>query len=668
LRQPNTPSSAYRPDIDGLRAVAVLSVMLFHASRVALPGGFVGVDVFFVISGYLITRNIAGELDRARFSLLDFYSRRVRRIAPMMLVVVLVTLIAAALLLVPEDVAQVGKSAVFSLASLANVFFWRYEDHSYFAADSAQSPLLHLWSLGVEEQFYLAWPLLLLLLYRRASAGLFCAGIALAALCSFVLGNLVFGRDASFAYYMMPTRAGELLLGALVAIRSLHRPNLGLPRAVALPCAAVGLLMLGASFWTFSSGMVFPGVAALLPTSGTALLIAAGEIAPNPVSSALSVRPLQLIGLISYSAYLWHWPLLAFYRVGYGTPGVLPAALLLGTALLLASLSYRFIEQPARHYRGSPLRVFAWEYAVPAVATGVLAVALVYPQRFHLPWPLPNYTARLSEVRAAAKPAFDSEFICQRQRLTAADLEDTHCVLGAPTDAPTNVIVWGDSNASHYVGLIDVLAQRAGFRFRNAEIGSCPPLHADPAPYVEARRLADCRASLLVAWPQLQRYDVIIMSAAWSEYERHGAGFLANEFATVRELTHAGKLVVLLGKVPMMPGYDRLCAEKALSFPFLACPAITAPLAADIASVNRALRTFAEQTAGVRYFDATALLCSHDMCSQLDPDGRNQYFDAGHLTIAASTRLGVRLLHDAGVPEAFAAAAARANATPTAAR
>jgi len=659
VQQHPTRAAAYRADIDGLRGVAVLSVMLFHASHKLLPGGFVGVDVFFVISGFLITRNIAGDLAAGRFSLLDFYARRVRRIAPMMLVIVLVTLIAAAILMVPEDVQTVAKSAVWSLASLANVYFWRYEGHSYFAADTAESPLLHLWSLGVEEQFYLGWPLLLLLFYRTARARLFCTGAALAAAASFAMGNLLFARDPSFVYYMMPTRAGELLLGALVAVWELREGNLRLPARAAAPLGCVGLVLLCLSFALFSPDTVFPGVAAVVPTSGAALLIAAGAVSPNPASRTLAIRPLVWVGLISYSAYLWHWPVLAFFRYGFGAPGPLSATILIGGALAAAALSYHLIEQPARHFPGPPRRVFAWEYISPAAIVGALALTFVYPQRLHVPWPSASYQARLAALRAATQPAFESDFICQQQRLTAADTENPRCILGASIAVPPRVILWGDSNAAHYVGMLDTIAQRAGFRFRNVEVGSCPPVSDDPAVFVEARRLADCRASLGIVWPALAHYEAVIVSASWPVYAERSAAFLPAVFATIRELTQRGKLVVIIGSVPRMQGYDRRCAEKALSYPALRCPSITRPLADSVPRVNAQLRAFAERTAGVHYFDATRELCAHGVCSEREPGGEHQYFDERHLSTAASVRLGMRVLTEEGMPAAFAAVAQR---------
>ena len=207
----------YRAHIDGLRAVAVLSVMLFHAHGAWLPGGFVGVDIFFVISGFLITRNIVSDIAAGRFTLHEFYRRRIKRIAPMMFVVVAATLVASTLVMTPEDAQAVAKSAFWSVASLANVHFWRSLDGGYFANSSAEVPLLHLWSLGVEEQFYFVWPLLLLwsASLRRP---LLLVLVAVAALGSFELASSLFASDPSFVYYMLPTRMGELLIGSVLGL------------------------------------------------------------------------------------------------------------------------------------------------------------------------------------------------------------------------------------------------------------------------------------------------------------------------------------------------------------------------------------------------------------------------------------------------------------------
>ncbi len=303
----------YRTDIDGLRALAVLSVIVFHISAVALPGGFAGVDIFFVISGYLITLHIVSEVDQGRFSLAEFYRRRIKRIAPAMLVVVAATFAAAQSLLRPEDAEKVAESALWSLASLANVYFWLFQDTGYFAAASEEQPLLHLWSLGVEEQFYIIWPLVLMAVGARRRGRAF-VGIAAAVMIgSFALGQWVFAAHPSFAYYMLPTRAGELLIGALLA-HAVHGGARPPSRGVAEAAAWIGLVLVVGSLFLLSEHRVFPGWQAVPPTLGTGLLIYAGLDGRTLTARFFSLRPLVAVGLVSYSAYLIHWPILSFMR------------------------------------------------------------------------------------------------------------------------------------------------------------------------------------------------------------------------------------------------------------------------------------------------------------------------------------------------------------------
>ena len=648
--------SNYRPDIDGLRAIAVLSVIFYHLGKRWLPGGFVGVDVFFVISGFLITSHILEEVNRGQFSLAAFYGRRIKRIAPAMLVVVGVTLLAAKLLMLPDDAAAAAKSGVWSLSSLANVFFWRHQDTGtgYFAAQSANLPLLHLWSLGVEEQFYILWPLLLLLLYRAARARTFLLGMAIAAAGSFALGNLLFGHDPSFVYYMLPTRAGELLIGAIAANAVVKQWSNDLPLGTLMPIAIVGLLLLAGSLAFLSDGDVFPGVLAIPPTLGTALLILTGRDGTQPIARLLSTKPLVKIGLISYSAYLWHWPLLTIYRYGYGEIGILAGAILFTLTLLLAWLSYRFVEQPARRSKASLGRTFVRQYVVPAGVIGASALAVIYADRM---WPSllnSTYRTRLTAMEEQSRPAWEYPYVCQRNRLSLAEAVNAQCVLGPGSTGEPPTLLWGDSNAAHYIGVLGTFAREAGFRFRNVAVGWCPPLLIDPKPFVDARHERDCVASLAVVRPLIERAQVLIISASWTDYQHRSARFLDAFYGTVRELTGRGKRVILIGKVPDHPGFDRQCREKAMTFPWLRCPIVRGPLAFDIASINADLRRFAAGTPNVQYYDATTYFCPGGICSTNAPDGELLYYDPWHLSAAGSWKLGQLILRTTGVPELFA--------------
>jgi peptidoglycan/LPS O-acetylase OafA/YrhL len=696
--------SDYRPDIDGLRALAVLAVIVFHINKHLLPGGFVGVDIFFVISGFLISLHILRDMEAGQFSLVEFYRRRVKRIALPLILVVLAVVIAAQLLMIPADARRAADSALYALLSLANVYFWLFQDTGYFAADSAQTPLLHLWTLGVEEQFYILWPLLLMLVYRRTWARAFMVVAGSAALVSFVFGQLWFQYDPSFVYYMLPSRAGELLLGALLALAVLHGIEKNIPAKAVMPMATVGLLLVAVSLFVLNEEMVFPGMTALPPTLGATLLILAGHCADNRVSRLLQLKPLVAVGLLSYSAYLWHWPLLAFYRYGHAELGAGAALAIFGLTFVLAWLSYRLIERPARASQAPALKLVFMQYLIPAYLIGSIALAVIYLDGFDIRWqtirdsfsdaasaevvavpPSPVVVTSERAIVATSQPtatksdthfvdprlsnrydkpraAYQFDYVCQRERASSADIHNQNCVVGDDSIAPPKVILWGDSNAAHYIGVIGEIARKAGFRFRNIEVEACPPLSGDPEPFVFARRVADCRASRELVLPEVATAEVVIISASWSDYAGRSDEFFGQLFATVRSLTEAGKYVLIMAKAPEITGYDWDCHEKAhASASSAECPYTAAPRR-YVEEANAKLKAFAAQTRNVGYFDVTPYLCHGGRCSAFDAEGFPIYFDAAHLSLPGSWHLGEEILRKEGIPAPFAQIAERLRA------
>lgn len=645
--------SDYRADIDGLRGIAVLAVIAFHIDEGLLPGGFAGVDIFFVISGFLISRNILSEISDGRFSLLDFYRRRVKRIAPALLVVIASTLLFAQFWLLPEDAERTADSALWSLFSLSNFYFWLHLDSSYFAEASNELPLLHLWSLAVEEQFYFVWPLLLLLFYRARYFSILLLSIAVLALASFLYAEFTFHEDPSFAYYMLPTRAGELLLGALVAFTVVQGVGRELPVAMIAPLSWCGAGLLVGSLLFLSDRLVFPGLYAIPPALGAALVILAGQYRSKGVSGILAFRPLVWVGLISYSAYLWHWPLLAFLRYGYGEPSWVTGIAVLIVTLCLAWLTYRFVEQPARRSRAPAGKVLLAQYLVPGAVLACLSLGAMYLDGYGVRFFSDSYRAELRDLRALTARSYRFSYVCQEKRLSDSDLEKYDCVLGADTAREPDVILWGDSNASHYVGMIAGFARAAGFKFRNVAVGACPGIDGDPAPFVTAERLADCRASLAVARSGLEDFDVVILSSSWTSYEGSRARLMRRVMATAERLSRKGKFVILLGKVPTISRYDHRCQEKALSIPLLDCPNPHNPVAAEIKAVNIGLRAFAARHDSIAYFDAGPYLCPQGECAAFDRQGRQVYRDFSHITMAASWRLGRKILGHQGLPIPF---------------
>ena len=352
----------YRPDIDGLRAVAVLSVIAFHAGFSKVPGGFVGVDVFFVISGYLISSIVFSEIAASRFSVIGFYERRIRRIFPALFMMLAVCGVFALIYLLPSELVNFSKSMFSATTSASNIYFLRHS--GYFDSPTSQ-PLLHTWSLAVEEQFYISFPLFLVLARRFFPQRLRESVVALFFV-SLLTSAIVVSHNRDSAFYMLHTRAWELLLGTILSLgmfprlRSLWQRNLA---------TLAGMGMIGFSFLAYSQGTLFPGFSALLPCLGSALVIWAGEAGSSLVGAVLSWRPFVFVGLISYSLYLWHWPIVVSRHMGIltGASAITSlrwAALLsahrfdmlveVALSLPLAFLSWRFVETP---FRKGPLRL-----------------------------------------------------------------------------------------------------------------------------------------------------------------------------------------------------------------------------------------------------------------------------------------------------------------------
>lgn len=433
----------YRHDIDGLRAVAVLPVVLFHVGLETVSGGFVGVDVFFVISGYLITSIIVSELRDNRFSLITFYERRIRRIFPALLVMIGTVLVLGPLLFMPDDLRNAAKSAVAATLFSSNFLF--FMEAGYFDAAAFTKPLLHTWSLAIEEQFYIVVPLLLMLLARgRGRFGLWIGGLTVASL---LLSVLTTAQLPTAAYYLLPWRAWELGIGALLALGVVpaltHR---GIREAAAL--LGLGAILVTAVLLDKSTP--FPGAIALVPVLGTALVLHAGAAGPSLVSRVLSLGPFVWIGKLSYSLYLWHWPVIVFFVYWkMDMPSGIEIPALIGLSLLLAWLSWRFVERPFRQPAGGARR--GWVFAGAGVAMAVMILggtgthlARGFPER------LPAEAQRILEFSQDREPRF---LACHREKNKANDWSEP-CLYGDST-APARMALWGDSTAAALVPALD---------------------------------------------------------------------------------------------------------------------------------------------------------------------------------------------------------------------
>lgn len=481
----------YRPEVDGLRAVAILPVVLFHAGVLGFEGGYVGVDVFFVISGYLITCLIQRELDRGDFSFIRFWERRARRILPALTVVVVFSLAAGWFILIPSDLERLGASALAQALFASNILFWR--ESGYFNPDADTKPLLHTWSLSVEEQFYLCFPLVLFLLARvgwlvRARI------IAGALLLSLLLSIYSVTTQPAATFYLLPTRAWELLLGSLLAVS----PGLLRLNSHAVPWNGIlswlGLAAIAAAVFCFTADTPFPGLAALLPCLGTAAIIRSNEQSLTSLGRVLSSAPLVQLGLISYSLYLWHWPLIVFASyASFDALTPLELAAIIVSSVALAWLSWRFVENPVRR------RVFLRTRPRLAVvaASGLLltgAIGLSAAVSGGFPSRLPPDAQRYAE--GASDFAFRSDECHISSLELTGRVELCQLGTGASGENPA-LLVWGDSHASALLPILNAMSAEYSIPAAYASYSGCPPLQGVFSPGMQNYGCPDFNRTVL---------------------------------------------------------------------------------------------------------------------------------------------------------------------------
>jgi peptidoglycan/LPS O-acetylase OafA/YrhL len=485
----------YRADIDGLRAIAILSVVAYHVGLPWVTGGFIGVDVFFVISGFLITQLLLREaLTEGTISIANFYARRVRRILPGLAVVLTVTLIAGAFLLPDFGEKQgLAKSAMAAVVFSANHYFLASAG-GYFNGPSELLPLLHLWSLSVEEQFYAAWPLILIAVVRLSPPEKRIARIRVLIVvllaCSFVASSWLLRTRPDAAFFLLPSRAWELGVGALLATIPFRAG--GVERRVrAYAAGLLGVLLLATGFFAFSVTTPFPGVAAAIPVAGAALLIFSGSEYPgNLVSRVLSTKPMVTIGLLSYSWYLWHWPLLSIVRNRRMTESNLPVDCALSLiALACAAVSVRFVENPLRHHKGAKLarrKVLVAGLATLAVLLG-LAGALGAWEKYG-----PQSPFQAMALRERPPHAQDC-FITARNWDGKIFREKCDFVPTGQTPGAASLgVLWGDSHAYAWSPAARILSESEGIELEELTRASCPPL-LDVTVSVGGKPLGPCR-------------------------------------------------------------------------------------------------------------------------------------------------------------------------------
>ncbi|MBL9036797.1 MAG: acyltransferase [Rhodospirillaceae bacterium] len=630
-----TTALRYRPDIDGLRAVAVLPVVFYHLGTRYTSGGFIGVDVFFVISGYLITGLIATRIAAGTYSVVDFYVRRARRIFPALFVMFGLCALFALGFVLSSDLAAFGDSLAAASLFVSNIYFYLTTD--YFALDRQMQPLLHTWSLAVEEQFYIFFPLILMAIHRYA-AGAEKAALATLAVLSFAISVWLVQTDAAAGFYLLHARAWELVLGALLAIRAVPPVS---SRRLADALGLIGLLLIAGSVLLYTDETPFPGVAALAPCIGTALVIHSGAAGTSIVARALSIGAVRFVGLISYSLYLWHWPVIVFGQylaLWYGwNPEAKPhklAALIL--SLAFAAFSWQVVEKPFRQgaLRFGRPATLAGSAAIMAMLVAVAGV--IQPLSARL-WPIPAEEREMLAVQDTKASVYMRLGTCFLDGSYEFSQFDRAGCLQMAGNRP-NVLLLGDSQAADLrLGLGTV---NPDINFLQATASGCKPigdLHGRPGCTALMRFMIE-------EFIPAHRLDAILLAGRWRPSD------LAQLRATAEKLKpHADRLIVLGPRLEYRSNLPWILAVSALRQD----PGMLDRLqVGQQKDTDRALRHQFEGS-GIHYFSLYRAICSEGTCRQLDERGTPLSFDYGHFTESGSIFVA-RQLRQAGLLDARA--------------
>lgn len=642
------PDSGYRPHVDGLRAIAILLVVFYHAHMPGFSGGYVGVDVFFVISGYLIIGLLCREFERdGDLSLAGFFERRIRRLAPAMLFVLAATVALGAVVLTPLGGEQqaLAKSTIATLGLSSN-FYFAWKTGGYFDGATELQPLLHTWSLAVEEQFYLFWPLVVLyagrMAIRRGKPPSRAIGVSLAVVffVSLALSLWLTPLRPTLAFFLAPTRAWEFAAGGLTWFWLRQREG-ALPFGGFL--AVVGLAAIATAATIFDPDSAFPGWRALIPVLGAVAVIAGCDVDGSRwPTRLLASRPLVWLGLLSYSWYLWHWPLLAMARVHrLNELDVVSSLGICLLALALAAATYRFVENPIRQRRtgwmATRRRVFG------GAAAGITMVALASVSLgawAKFVWPS---DARNASLRDSLQDMRKIRLTCWQERPYSGRLrEDGACDLPA-NRLPARLLVWGDSHASHMMPMAATFAGARAGAARIRFMPECPPMQEYSPVLVGIPRSPGCEAFNRDVLAEVRRLRAqglgsILLAARWAGYrsnERAKAAADAGLGATIRAAQGEGIRVFIVAPVPEMPYEAPACLARRSN---AACGLTRTEAEGRREEAMRWLRGVQQRFPGVLILDPLPALCHEGRCDPMH-SGIVLFSDAHHLSEAGSMAL-----------------------------
>ncbi|UQD57395.1 acyltransferase family protein [Flavobacterium sp. K5-23] len=626
---------SYRPDIDGIRALAVILVILFHAGISFTPGGYIGVDVFFVLSGFLISLSIDKEMSNNSFSFKQFYLRRIRRIIPVLIFVMLIVTIPAYIFLFADNLESYGRTLIHTFLSTNNFHLW-LNSGNYFAENSDSIPLLHTWSLSVEEQYYMLWPLLLLFLHKKFSLEKRLVIIFIFLISGIFLSIYLTNINPKAAYFLLPARIFELTIGACLAMFWNKTPVLSKTQNSLI--SIVGLALIIAPAVLLSKSSIFPGLNAFWPCLGTALIIFTGKEIRNQgiVNKLLQNKILVFIGLLSYSMYLWHWPLFVFIKyLGINLEGSVRIISLL-SIIGLSYFSWRFIEQPFRIKYKYNFKKTVLILVVPSFIAILLIYVFLdakdgYPERFPN---LSEFTQKTNFPNIVRKKCFNKYKI--------GNCEE--CFLGIKKDSLDGMLI-GDSFANHTGAFLDVLAKDAGMYIHDSAASGYPllnNLNNDGTPEFPSE-YADNRLKFAT------KYKNIFIAANWNELSNPNSNNYKSILNTVGYLIKSGKKIIIfdsprstsemdLHKLKLLKsGLPIFFSQKIFTIPFTPRP------------YNYIVYEMKRKFPSILIIDINDVLCKSGNCD-VEIDNMILYRDPTHLNTSGGKLIGEKYLKLKGNP------------------
>lgn len=642
----------YRSDIDGLRTIAVFLVILGHAGFTTVSGGFIGVDVFFVISGFLITSIIAPKIKDKTFSIGWFLSRRIKRLMPVLFFIIAASVLLFSFVMLPQDLVKFYRSIIWVILYGANFFFWR-EHGGYFDGNSSEVPLLHTWSLAVEEQYYLVWPIMLMVMFkflgpkRTIALSLF--------ICIVATIFSQWGTEVTIgaAYYLLPTRFFELLVGSCLALgwRYLPKPSSIIQNTLSL--FGLALIIFGAFYLTEHHS--FPGYNALYPVIGTALIIYANG---GLVSRFLSTKPMVYSGNISYSLYLWHWPILAFIRYSSIELTLLVQLAVIALTYILSMFSYRFIEEPFRNIKLNQFTPIALKlYCLPAALIIAFVLFGINQKGFEN-----RFSDELViQEKALNSFASDSRKNCHSALRDSERLPQKNCTIGQNKPNEIKVFVIGDSHANHIVPFIDVLTKDATLTGQDYTLDRCLPfINLGWGSNLYKANVCKNRNELAFNHVRDNQFDYVVLAASWPEIatrriftERRVTddgkklSLLTAQFEkTLDWIKSSGAIPVIVEDIPTLGGLSPKCTiKKELFNQALNCE--TSRNKNEL--IGELIQKIQISNPDVVIIKPQELICKNNVC-QMAIGGIPLYRDEDHLNEVGAAKLGENYIKQFGNP------------------